>query len=199
MLPNNQKGRYWACVLYTDSAPTDWMDILVQSGIACAISPYHDKDFNADLEAKKPHYHIILCWDGPTTYKNVCNIVCNTLNQPHPIKIESVRGYYRYLTHKDNPEKAQYNDNDIKLINAFNPDDFDQPSERELDIIAKEILQLIDDNGIIEYCTLMRYLNQAQMYQHFRFARRNTIFLKAYIDSARHMPLPDHVISNSQV
>lgn len=184
MLPNNQKGRYWAFVLYPDSAPDDWEDKLQKTGLAVAVSPLHDKDLNADLEVKKPHYHVILCWDGPTTYKNVCAVV-DDFKAPHPIKLEAVRGYYRYLTHKDNPEKAQYSEFDIKLINNFNPEDYDAPTERELDIIAKEIMLLIREKHILEYSELMDFLVDNEWYQHTRFARRNTIFLKCYIDSRR--------------
>lgn len=186
MMPNNLKGRYWAFVLYPESAPNDWKDILSLSGLPCAISPLHDKDLNADLEKKKSHYHIILCWDGPTTYKNVCSLVCDQLHQPHPIKIEVVRGYYRYLTHKDNPEKAQYNDFDITVLNGFNPEDYDQPTERELDIICKEIQKLILTEHFTEYSELMDFLMLNDWFQHYRFARRNTVFLKAYIDSRRY-------------
>lgn len=190
MLPNQQKGRYWAFVLYPESAPEDWKDRLQQTGLAVAISPFHNLDHNPDDTIKKPHYHVILCWDGPTTYKNVINIT-TSLNSTIPIKLEAVRGYYRYLTHKDNPEKQQYDEKDITLLNAFNPEDYDQPSERELDIIAKDILSLIVDQKLIEYADLMNFLKDMEMHEHFRFARRNTIFLNAYITSVRHRPLPD--------
>ena len=42
------KKRYWAFVLYPESAPSDWKDILQSTGLVCAISPYHDKDINPD-------------------------------------------------------------------------------------------------------------------------------------------------------
>ena len=158
MLPNNQKGRYWAFVLYLDSAPEDWQDRLQQTGLSIAISPLHDKDFNPTTEKKKSHYHIILCWDGPTTYKNVCSLVCDELRQPHPIKIEAVRGYYRYLTHKDNPEKAQYNENDIKLLNGFNIEDYDVLTERDQRILADQIEDIIESANIIEYRKLIQFL-----------------------------------------
>lgn len=192
MLPNNQKGRYWAFVLYLDSAPSDWKQILQDTGLPIAISPYHDRDLNADLDYKKPHYHIILCWDGPTTYRNVCSIVCDQLNQPHPIKLEAVRGYYRYLTHEDNPEKAQYNSEYISFLNNFCIEDYDQPSEHELDLVCKEILELIRFERITEYCDLMDILQFSEgREQHFRFARRNTIFIDSYIKSRRHKPIKD--------
>ena len=96
----NIKKRYWAMVLYPESAPDNWRDTLRDTGIQCAISPLHDKDKNADDLPKKPHYHIILCYEGPTTYNNVLQLT-EKLNQPIPQPLEQLRGYYRYLIHKD--------------------------------------------------------------------------------------------------
>ena len=67
----------------------------------------HDRDTNPTGEPKKPHYHVIVSYEGPTTYSNVEKLTAR-LNQPIPQPLEQVRGYYRYLTHEDNPEKAQY-------------------------------------------------------------------------------------------
>ena len=61
MSNNAIKKRNWAFVLYIESAPSNWLDILIKSGLSFAVSPYHDKDINPDGEVKKAHYHIILC------------------------------------------------------------------------------------------------------------------------------------------
>lgn len=74
-----------------------------------AISPLHDKDIDPTGESKKPHYHIILNYDGPTTYEHVKEL-CDSLNMTIPIKLESLRNMYRYHLHLDNPEKYQYDD-----------------------------------------------------------------------------------------
>ena len=61
MNDDNDKNRYWTFLIYPESAPKDWKDILQQTFLPVAISPLHDKDLNADGEKKKPHYHIIVC------------------------------------------------------------------------------------------------------------------------------------------
>ena len=114
----NTKKRNWAFIVYPESAPSDWIQILQQTGLQCAISPLHDKDINADNTPKKPHYHVIAVYSGPTSF-NVVNALCGSLNAPIPQALEQVRGYYRYLTHKDNPEKVQYNDLEIRTINGI--------------------------------------------------------------------------------
>lgn len=77
-------------VVYPESAPEDWEEILKLKGISWARSPLHDSDIKA-------HYHIIIFFPGPTTDKTV-NDIMKELNQPIAILLESVRGYFRYFT-----------------------------------------------------------------------------------------------------
>ena len=117
------KKRNWTFVLYPESAPEDWREQLQKTGLLCAISPLHDRDVNPDGEVKKAHYHVILCYSGPTSY-DVVKRLTDSLSQPIPQPLEQVRGMYRYFTHKDNPDKAQYCDDDISTINGFDIRDF---------------------------------------------------------------------------
>lgn len=180
---NNIKKRNWAFVLYTESAPDNWIEILTLKGLAFAISPYHDKDINPTGEVKKPHYHVILCFGSPTTFNNVKSIT-DELNQPIPIPLESVRGYYRYFTHKDNPEKYQYDEEDIKLFNGF--DVSDVLNSFEVFNLLKEIQLIILENNIEEYSDLMDYLLQELKMEHYNVACSHTLFLNSYITSRRH-------------
>ena len=149
-----------------------------------AISPLHDKDVNADGEPKKAHHHVILVYGSPTTYNNV-KALCDRLNQPIPQPLEQVRGYYRYLTHEDNPEKAQYSKSDIQTLNGFDIREFVELTKSEVTKAKREILQLIRDNSITEYADLIDILmdggeGTADM---FDVASNNTLFFKAYLTS----------------
>ena len=179
----NTKKRNWAFVLYLDSAPDDWKEILKIKGLPFAVSPLHDKDINDDGTPKKPHYHIILVFGNPTTYNNVKSIT-DELNQPIPIPLESVRGMYRYFTHKDNPEKYQYNENDITLYNAF--DVTEVLNNFEVFQCLKEIQSLICELSILEYCDLLDYLLQSDYMELWNVACSHTLFLNSYITSKRH-------------
>ena len=184
MAEKNVKKRNWAMVLYPESAPEDWREQLRLSGLQVAISPLHDKDVNADGEPKKAHHHVILVYGSPTTYNNV-KALCDRLNQPIPQPLEQVRGYYRYLTHEDNPEKAQYSKSDIQTLNGFDIREFVELTKSEVTKAKREILQLIRDNSITEYVDLIDILmdggeGTADM---FDVASNNTLFFKAYLTS----------------
>ena len=187
-MAKNVKKRNWAFVLYPESAPENWMEELQKTGLQCAISPLHDKDINPDNTPKKPHYHVILTYSGPTSY-NVVKALTDGFNQPIPQALEQVRGYYRYLTHKDNPEKAQYDEREIKTINGFNIADFSELTRSEVTQIKKSLQSLIRQYGITEYAELMDYLQDGEMNVEYEVASSNTYFFDKYIASRRNRPM----------
>ena len=158
-MAKNIKKRNWAFVLYPESAPADWREQLQKTGLQCAISPLHDKDMNPDNTPKKP-----------------------------PQALEQVRGYYRYLTHKDNPEKAQYDEREIKTINGFNIADFSELTRSEITQIKKTLQALIRQYDIVEYAQLMDFLQDEEMNVEYEVASNNTLFFDRYIGSRRHAP-----------
>lgn len=180
----NVKKRNWAMVVYPESAPENWLEILAQTGLQCAVSPLHDKDVNANGETKKPHWHVIVCYSGPTSYSVVCGLT-SKLNAPAPQALEQVKGYYRYLTHMDNPEKAQYDPNDIRTVNGFNIMDYADLTRSEVDSIKFNLLALIRTESFTEYADLMDFLQDNGMMTEFGIASSNTIFFNSYISSRR--------------
>lgn len=180
-----KKGRIWASVGYPESLPTDWKDKLIETGLQIAISPLHDKDINPTGEVKKPHYHIIFNYEGPTTYNHVKEL-CDSLNMTIPIKLESLRGMYRYHLHLDNPEKYQYDDRDRILLNGFDPKSVDALTATEIDKITTEILAFIDDNDILEYSDLLYEFRVNDLVNMLNVAKSHTILFNTYIRSKRH-------------
>jgi len=183
---SNVKKRNWAFVVYPESAPKDWIEILKEKGLKCAISPLHDKDTDPDEKEKKRHWHVIACYEGPTTF-NVVKTVTETLNSPIPQALESVRGYYRYLTHKDNPEKYQYDEKEIIYLNGFNISDYVELTKSEVDAYIESLTGLILENGYLEYSDFMIYLKNNGLKTEFSIARSNTIYFDRFITSLRHI------------
>lgn len=181
---NNVKKRNWAFVVYPESAPSDWIERLQGTGLQCAIGPLHDKDLNADNTSKKPHWHVIACYSGPTSY-NIVKKLTDDLCAPIPQPLEQIKGYYRYLSHKDNPEKAQYEEREIQLVNGFNILNFVELSKSEVSVIKRKLQQLIRDLNIFEYGDLMDYLLDNEFFLEHDVASCNTYFFDKYISSKR--------------
>nr|WP_015231147.1 replication protein [Mycoplasma cottewii]AFY63028.1 plasmid replication initiation protein [Mycoplasma cottewii] len=177
----NIKKRFWTLLVYPDSAPIEWKDILIQNGVEF-FGALHDKDINPDGTLKKPHYHIVLVYSGPTTFNNV-KTLCNTLNSPKPLPLDGVGGMWRYMTHKDNPEKYQYDDSIIFTGNGFDISNYKDLSKKEISIIKQSLLDLIDNELITEYSVFVRRVRQLGIAEAFDVAANNTIFFNNYIIS----------------
>lgn len=178
------KNRSWVFIVYPESAPDDWVDQIRELHLPMAISPLHDKDVNETGEPKKPHYHVILSFDGPTTYKNANNLVQRITNGPIVKPCHSIRGSYRYFTHMDNPEKFQYDDNEIRTYNSFEV----ALTETDEDFIKRAIVSIILVNRIQEYAELMIVLEFEFGTEFARVARRNHAFISSVVTSIRHNP-----------
>lgn len=179
-------GRSWAFVMYPESMPIDWQDKIIEIGIPIAISPLHDKDLNPTGETKKPHYHCIIYYENPTTLNSVKTNVTDLLNATIPIKLESMRGMYRYHLHLDNPEKYQYDDRDRQFLNGFDIDLANKLTKTEINKLIREIHSFILDNDIFEYWDLMCILKDNELYNLYDVASSNTILFKSLLDSKRH-------------
>jgi hypothetical protein len=179
------KKRNWAFVVYPESAPEKWIEILKQTGLLVAISPLHDKDTNPDEEEKKPHWHVIAIYSGPTSFAVVKSLT-DRLNAPIPIALEAVKGYYRYLTHKDNPEKYQYSENEIVCLNGFSILDYSDLTKSDVIKIKKDLQILIMAENFIEYASLMNWVLEKGTDQEYDVACSNTMFFDKYISSRRH-------------
>ena len=186
------KQRVWAGIVYPDSLPNDWNTIIMMSGLAVAMSPLHDRD------NKKPHYHILVCWNGPTTYENAKAFIRDTLNGTLPIPCQSPRGYYRYFTHKDHPNKAQYDEKDIARFNGFEEADFVDMTKAEVLSIKKKMVELCMTMELNEYADLVEYVtfNEEADVQDVVF--NNTLFFNAYLRSRKFRNHYEHEVTTEE-
>ena len=178
------RTRIWSFIAYPDSVPADWEQILTERfNLKWARSPLHDSDINADETQKKPHWHIVLVFDGVKRYEQVKEI-SDTLNATIPQKVHNLQGLMRYFLHLDNPEKAQYDIKNIKAVGI----------NAELEIYGQndcnkkrknEILEIIRGNDLYEYCDLLDFL-QYDYEEHFEYATTHTILFVAYLRARRH-------------
>lgn len=177
------KTRNWAFIMYPDSAPTNWREILTNYHINVIVSPLHDKDINPTTnEPKKAHWHVVLNFDSVKTIRQVEEIA-NSVNGTNPIKVESINGAIRYFTHIDNPEKAQYKREDITNIGSF---DIDEPFKRSIDKYnyISEMIDFIETNNVNEFFQFMLYCKNENQ-EWFKALCDSSYVIREYIKSRR--------------
>lgn len=150
----NDRTRNWTFVLYEDSAPDNWRDILDEYHIEWVESPWHDKDVNGDGQPKKKHKHIALLFAGVKTFEQVKEIT-DKVHSPIPQRAHSARALVRYMAHLDNPEKAQYNVSDIIGHGGVDVGELLKASSSERYVVIREMITYIRDNDITEFEDLM--------------------------------------------
>lgn len=152
------RTRNFATVIYPESAPDGWQDILTQQFVPAFISPLHNMDVNPDGESKKEHYHVIIMFDNVKTCDQAQSIF-NLIGGVGCEVVQSIRGYARYLCHLDNPEKAQYNVDDVK---SFCGADYTSIIGLATDKYkaVREMMSYCIDNDVIYYCDLLIYAQE---------------------------------------
>lgn len=184
-----KRTRNWAMIVYPESAPENWKEIIGELHVPWICSPLHDKDVylkdgegHKKGEFKKPHWHVILVYENMKAFHQIKEIT-EKLNAPNPQACESLRGYIRYLVHTDNPEKYQYNREDIENHGVDDIDKYFETASSDREIL-KEIVEYIRDNNITRFGDLAYYAIATGNNSWFDvISKRNSYFLKAVCDS----------------
>lgn len=184
------KSKYFCAILYPDSTTYDSDNVikaLANEHLTFAVSPIHDKDVEEDGSPKKGHYHLLLAYSSATTLNNIyrwfkyCGMPESEL---HAVRVcASGVGYYRYLTHKDNPEKAQYNDNDIRVFNDSDElfKKFSKTASDKIDDLVR-IFQIVDKLNTISFHSLIQFLmfNERDLFKMLTSSSALAICVKEY-------------------
>lgn len=177
----SSRTRNYATVVYPDSAPENWQDILSEQFVPAFISPLHDKDLNPTNEVKKAHWHVMIMFDSVKTFEQAQEIF-DKIKGVGCEKVNSLRGYARYLCHLDNPEKAQYNQENIRSMCGA---DYSNVIGLVTDKY-KAIGEMIDfcmSNNIYSYSVLLEYCRM-ERFDWFRVLCDNgTVVIKEYLKS----------------
>ena len=184
------KSKYFCCILYPDSSTYDVDKViksLAEEHLTFAVSPIHDKDIEDDGSLKKGHYHLLLAYSSATTLNNIrgwfksCGMPESEL---HSVRVcASGVGYFRYLTHKDNPEKAQYDDNDIRVFNDSDElfKKFSKTASEKIDDLIR-IFHIVDKLNTISFHCLIQYLmlNERDLFKMLTSSSALAICVKEY-------------------
>ena len=92
-------------------------------------------------------------------------------------------GVLRYLTHKDNPEKAQYDEREITTINGLDIRDFNALTQNMILDIKRGIITLAKQLKITEYSAMYDYLDENDLRDMIDVFSNHTMFFNAYFKS----------------
>lgn len=154
-MQKKSKIRNFALILYPESCENDWKSKISESGIPY-YWVYHDKD------TKKPHYHVLFCALNAISERTASRIAitlgaANDVFQPVVSRI----GYLRYLIHRDNPDKYQYDVVDVHTGCGASYDEATILSESEAKnnvySTMRDMIDYIDSNDVELYCDFARY------------------------------------------
>lgn len=148
--PKTIKTRAWSFILYPESAPENWLEILNSFHCPFCISPLHDKDIKSDGSPKKAHYHVIYISEGPCFFKT-CLVFMQLIGGIRLEPVHSLRGSVRYHIHLDEPNKYHYMQEDIICLAGFDPSDFFEISEVQIEQTSRAMTEYILSHGIDEY------------------------------------------------
>ena len=149
-LDSTGRARYWTFLVYEDSAPENWRSILDDYHAPWVESPYHDKDINPDGTPKKPHWHVMIYFEGKRSFDQIVDLV-NLINSPIPQPVLSAQG------HLDNPEKFQYNMLDIVPHQGIDITKYFLPSETQHIAYLHQMFDFINQQDIRYYSDLLDY------------------------------------------
>ena len=177
------KKKIWLYIVYPESAPEDWIESMKLTGIQFALSPLHDKDLDVMGNLKKPHWHMIVIFDGPTTFMTASSFRSITKG-PYPKACQGLRGAYDYFTHANDVDKAQYEKKDIQHFNGFEM----ELSMKDSFKMKKELIEIIIKENILSYMqfnlNVMYYLE----YEYYLIVANNAFYFNTLISSYARSP-----------
>ena len=180
-----KRTRNWVFILYEDSAPPNWREVLDADCVPWIESPWHDQDVNEDAEhtPKKKHKHIMLCYPTVKTFEQVKETT-EALNAPIPQAVKSMVGQVRYFAHLDNPEKYQYDRAGVVGHGIDTQGIIDTGADKMQ--VLMEILAFVRENNIYRFNTLVDYALRNNQTWFRLLANGYTRFISEYLRYAWH-------------
>lgn len=182
----DERVRNWTFVVYPESAPENWREIINDLHTPWVESPLHDKDVNPDGEIKKAHWHVVMMFSGKKSFNQIESIT-KSLNAPVPQKVANAKGIVRYFLHMDNPEKFQYKRSDLVAHCGADLSQLLEVTKVERYTLIREMMEFINGQGITEMKELLDYAMFERFDDWFPLLCDNSAYIvDAYIRSNRH-------------
>ncbi|HGF8210273.1 replication protein [Enterococcus hirae] len=184
-MAKEKRSNKWAFLIYKESAPDNYLEILNGLHVPFVLSPWHDKDiYSGTGELKKSHKHGAFYFDSLKSYTQVSEFVSDKLNGPaHVEVVMSPKGMFDYFTHAENPSKTPYDVENIESGAGFELDKF--LLEQNTDNFMNDVIDIIEENNFMEFEDLVRYARENN-YLLLGLIVERTYFFAKYLDSRRY-------------
>lgn len=189
------RSNLWTfCVYPGDSLPKDYLNIIDNLHIPCLISPVHDADKNGNGMEKKKHIHCMIYYGkGANKSFDQVSKVVKKLGGCQPEAVMNSAGLIRYFIHRDNPEKARrskgmdrdWTVEDLKGFAGFEYMDAFETQASD-NAIYEYIEQLILDERITNFASLIMHLRNSNLKTELNFIRRHSIYFDKLINGLYH-------------
>lgn len=156
-------------------------DYINRTGYRAAISPLH----SADEQDIKPHYHVVIALSSPRDlsalsgeFGAVCSGKCTQL-----FNVGSLSSITRYLTHMDNPEKEQFNENP-RIFNGYeyNRLIFKKMTEADVSNVVYLLSRYMQD-GVTSFAELILQANANAQFEFVEYCISHSYAINAFITS----------------
>ena len=190
-----QRTRNWTLIFYPEDLPEDWKQQVDGLLVRWIESPLHDKDVLPDGTPKKAHHHTLFMFEAVKTAEQVSILFKELFGESEngtivgvaaPQRVTDRCAIVRYMAHMDNPDKAQYDVNEIVGHNGADPAEilrYSATETREM-IIAME--EYIEQNKITELSDFSAAIRYTHPEWHTILATKMTMYFNAFIRSQRH-------------
>lgn len=184
-MAKDKRSNKWAFLIYQESVPENYLDILEEMHIPFVLSPWHDKDVNKETgEFKKAHKHGVLFFESLKSYTQVSELLTEKLNTPSYVEVVmSPKGMYDYFIHAENPDKTLYNIDEIESGCGFELDQFLITNNNEE--YLSTVIDIIEEHNFTEFNNLVRYA-RVENPSLLNLIINKTYFFAKYLDSRRY-------------
>lgn len=183
-----RRTRNFATVVYPESAPENWINILSEQFIPAFISPVHNLDCDDMGNIKKPHYHVLIMFDSVKTIEQATEVF-NIIGGVGCEIVQSIRGYARYLCHLDNDDKTRYDISNVVSLSGANYNSvISLISDRY--VVLGDIQDFCDRYDVSSFYMLAKYARKNKP-DWYKVVCDNSIFFREYLKS-RHWSIENN-------
>lgn len=165
------KYRHWLILLYKDSESYNFDEVL---RICKSQKNYAYIKHLPESNEKKEHYHVILSFENATSKPTLARKL--GIQENYLSEIKSFRTMCRYLIHKDDEDKIQYDLDEVKVSKCFSRDYYKQfddiESEEEIISNIYDFISNLDEDYSIGLMKLIKYINinaYDRIYKRYRY------------------------------